>query len=75
MLHTLLNCMFVCDIYIYIYTSPPKVINNTSIASNSSNSFSKLGDFETFDTQDRELLDILEELANVEKAIKNTMLM
>ena len=36
--------------------------------SNSSNSFSKLGDFETFDTQDRELLDVLEELGNVEKA-------
>ena len=36
--------------------------------SNSSNSFSKLGDFETFDTQDSELLDILEELGNVEKA-------
>ena len=51
-----------------IATSPPKMINNTSIASNSSNSFSKSGDFETFDTQDRELLDILEELGNVEKA-------
>ena len=36
--------------------------------SNSSNSFSKLGDFETFDTQDSELLDILEELGNLEKA-------
>ena len=51
-----------------IATSLPKMINNTSIASNSSNSFSKSGDFETFDTQDRELLDILEELGNVEKA-------
>ena len=51
-----------------IATSPPKMINNTSIASNSSNSFSKSGDFETFDTQDRKLLDILEELGNVEKA-------
>ena len=46
-----------------IETSPPKTINNTSIASNSSNSFSKSGDFETFNTQ-----DILEELGNVEKA-------
>ena len=43
------------------------MINNTSIASNSSNSFSKSGDFETFDTEDRELLDILEELGNVDK--------
>ena len=51
-----------------IVTSPPKMISNTSIASNSSNSFSKVGDFETFDTQDRELLDVLEELGNVEKA-------
>ena len=51
-----------------ITTSLPKMINNTSIASNSSNSFSKSGDFETFDTQDRKLLDILEELGNVEKA-------
>ena len=41
-----------------IATSPPKIINNTSIASN----------FETFDTQDREVLDILEKLGNVEKA-------
>ena len=44
------------------------MINNTPIASNSSNSLSKSGDFETFATQDRELLDILEELGNVEKA-------
>ena len=51
-----------------IVTSLPKMINDTSIASNSSNSFSKSGDFETFDTQDCELLDILEELGNVEKA-------
>ena len=51
-----------------IATSPPKMINNTSIASNSSNSFSKSGDFETFDTQDREILDILEKFGNVEKA-------
>ena len=51
-----------------IATSLSKMINNTSIASNSSNSFSKSGDFETFDTQDCELLDILEELGNVEKA-------
>ena len=43
------------------------MINNTSIASNSSNSFSKSRDVKTFDTQDRELLDILEELGNVEK--------
>ena len=50
-----------------IATSPPKMINNTSIVSNSSNSFSKSEDFETFDTQDRELLDILEELGNAEK--------
>ena len=35
-------------------TSPPKMINNMSIASNSSNSFSKSGDVKTFDTQDRE---------------------
>ena len=45
-----------------IASSPPKIINNTSIVSNSSNSFSKSGDFETFDTQDHDLLDILEEL-------------
>ena len=51
-----------------IASSPPKIINNTSIVSNSSNSFSKSGDFETFDTQDHDLLDILEELRNVEKA-------
>ena len=51
-----------------IATSPPKIINNTWIVSNSSNSFSESGDFGTFDTQDRELLDILEELGNVEKA-------
>ena len=51
-----------------IATSPPKMINNTSIVSNSSNSFSKSEDFETFDTQDRELLDILEELGNIEEA-------
>ena len=51
-----------------IATSPPKAINNTSIVSNSSNSFSKLGEFETFDKQDHELLNILEELGNVEKA-------
>ena len=50
-----------------IATSPPKMINNTSIASNSSNSFSKSGDFETFHTQNGELSDILEELGNVEK--------
>ena len=48
--------------------SPPKMINNTSIISNYSNSFSKSGDFETFNTQDRELLDILEQLGNVGKA-------
>ena len=48
-------------------TSPPKMINNMSIASNSSNSFSKSGDVKTFDTQDREFLDILEELGNVVK--------
>ena len=48
-----------------IATYPPKIINNTSIVGNSSNSFSKS---ETFDTQDRHLLDILEELGNVEKA-------
>ena len=47
-----------------ITTYPPKIINNTSIVGNSSNSFSKS---ETFDTQDRHLLDILEELGNVEK--------
>ena len=51
-----------------IATSLSKMINNTSIASNSSNSFSKSGDFETFDTQDCKLLDILEELGNVKKA-------
>ena len=51
-----------------IATSPPKIINNTSIVSNSSNSFSKSGEFDTFETQDGELLDILEELGNVEKA-------
>ena len=49
-------------------TCPSKMINNTPIASNSSNPFSKSGDFETFATQDRKLLDILEELGNVEKA-------
>ena len=49
-------------------TSPPKIINNTSIVSNYSNSFSKSGDFETFDLRDRELLYILEELNNVENA-------
>ena len=48
--------------------SPPKMINNTSIISNYSNSFSKSGDFETFNTQDRELLDILEQLGKVGKA-------
>ena len=48
--------------------SPPKMINNTSIISNYSNSLSKSGDFETFNTQDRELLDILEQLGNVGKA-------
>ena len=47
--------------------SPPKMINNTSIISNYSNSFSKSGDFETFNTQDRELLDILEQLGKVGK--------
>ena len=46
-----------------IGTSPPMIINNMSIVGNS---FSKSGDFETFDTQDRELLDILEVLGNVE---------
>ena len=51
-----------------IATSPPKTINNTLIASNYSNPFSKSGDFNTFDIQDRKLLDILEELGNVEKA-------
>ena len=51
-----------------IATSPPKMINNMSIASNSSNSFRKSGDFGTFDTQDREFLDILEELGNAQKA-------
>ena len=49
-------------------TSPRKIINNTSIVSNYSNSFSKSGDFETFDLRDRELLYILEELNNVENA-------
>ena len=56
--------------YVYssrIATSPPKITNNnTSVVSNSSNSFSKSGDFETFDTPDRLLLHILE--GNVEKA-------
>ena len=51
-----------------IATSPPKMINKTSIASNSSNSFSKSRNFETLDTRDRELLDILEELGNAQKA-------
>ena len=51
-----------------IATSPPKIINNTSIVSNSSDSFSKSGDFQTFDKQDRELLYILKEFGNVEKA-------
>ena len=48
-----------------IATSPPKIINNTSIVSSSSDSFRKSGDFETFDTQDREFLDILEDLGNI----------
>ena len=51
-----------------IATCPSKMINNTPIASNSFKSFSKSGDFETFARQDRELLDILEELGNVEEA-------
>ena len=51
-----------------IATCPSKMINNKPIASNSANSFSKSGDFETFATQDRKLLDILQELGNVEKA-------
>ena len=50
-----------------IPSSLPNMINNTSIASNSSYSFSKSADFETFDKQDRELLDILKELGNVDK--------
>ena len=57
-----------------IATPPPKITNNTSIVSNPSDSFRKSGDFKTFDTQDRELLDILEELGNV-KVLKNMMLM
>ena len=48
-----------------IATLTPKIINNTSIVSSSSDAFRKSGDFETFDTQDREFLDILEELGNV----------
>ena len=51
-----------------IATSPPKIINNPSIVSNSSNSFRKSEDFEALDTQDPQLLDILEELGNVESA-------
>ena len=43
-----------------IATSPPKIINNTFIVSNSYDPYRKSGNFETFDTQDRELLDILE---------------
>ena len=43
-----------------IATSPPKIINNTFIVSNSYDSYRKSGNFETFNTQDRELLDILE---------------
>ena len=57
-----------------IATPLPKITNNTSIVSNSSDSFRKSEDFKTFDTQDRELLDILEELGNVE-VLKNMMLM
>ena len=37
-----------------IATSPPKIINNTSIVSKSSDSFRKSGDIETFGTQDRD---------------------
>ena len=51
-----------------IATYPPKIVNNTSIVSNSSNSFRKLGDFETFDTEDCELIYILEDLCNAESA-------
>ena len=47
------------------------MFTNTSIASNSSNSFSKSGDLETFDTQDHEFLDILVELGTVEKATEH----
>ena len=43
-----------------IATSPPKIINNTFIVSNSYDSYRKSGNFETFGTQDHELLDILE---------------
>ena len=57
-----------------IATPPSKITNNISIVSNSSNSFRKSGDFKTFDTQDRELLDILEELGKIE-VLKNMMLM
>ena len=51
-----------------IATYPRKIVNNTSIVSSSTNPFRKSGDFEAFDTEDREWLDILEDLANVESA-------
>ena len=51
-----------------ITKSPLKIINNTSIVSNSSDSFRKSEDFETFHTQDHKLLDLLGKLGNVEGA-------